>query len=55
MSLIVLLIVVIVVVALLCFAVDKVPQIAPYSGLIQALIIVGGVVVIVQQSGLLRA
>ena len=53
MSLIILLIVVVIVVALLCLAVDQVGQLAAYAGLLKALIIIGGVLVVADKSGLL--
>ena len=53
MSLIILLIVVLIIAGLLWFAVDQVPQIAPFAGLLKALIAVLAVAYIATQAGLL--
>jgi hypothetical protein len=52
MSIIIFALIVLILVALLIYAVDLIPQIAPFNGLIKALIIVLAVVFIAQRSGL---
>ena len=52
MSLVIMLIVVLIIAALLWFAVDQVPQIAPFAGLLKALIAVLAVVYIATHAGL---
>ena len=53
MSILVLCLFVLVIVVMLIYAVDLVPQFAPFNGLIKALIIIIAVVFIVSRSGLM--
>ncbi len=53
MSILILVLVVLIICAMACWAVTLLPLQAPFRGLIQAVIILIGVLVIVQRSGLL--
>lgn len=53
MSILIVCIVVLIIAALLCYAVDLVPQLSPMNGLIKLCIIIVAVLVIVNKTGLL--
>ncbi len=54
MTLLVLVVIVLVVCALLCVAVDKIRELAPFNRWIQAIILIIGAIVILQRAGLLN-
>jgi hypothetical protein len=51
MSLVIIAIFVLIAVVMLCFAIDQVPQFAPYNGLIKFVIVILGVLFLLSKAG----